>query len=108
MFISRLSELMDEFCNGSQKVLSQKTQIPASTISHWFARDGKPTYIQIVKICDAFHVSADYLLGRENDVGVVVVTNSLPPDQQELIDLYTRLSPRNKSQLIGFAKGLQA
>ena len=93
MFIERLKELIEERCGGSQKEFSVQTQIPASTISHWLTRDIKPTYVQIIKICDTFQVSADYLLGRENYVtgNIEIHGEVLSREEKQLISLYRSL-----------------
>lgn len=93
MFVEKLKELIEEKCNGSQKEFSIKTQIPASTICHWLTRDIKPTYIQIIKICDTFQISADYLLGRENyATGNIEISGEiLTENEQRIISLYRSL-----------------
>ena len=108
MFLQRLKEIIDEHCGGSQKELANKTQIPSSTISHWITKEIKPTYVQIVKICDTFGLSADYVLGRTNEAteNVVIEGTQLTADEKQLIELYRQLSIRDKAELIGFAKGL--
>lgn len=93
MFIERLKELIDERCNGSQKEFSVQTQIPASTICHWLTRDIKPTYVQIIKICDTFQISADYLLGRENYAtgNIEIQGEILSREEKQIISLYRSL-----------------
>ena len=93
MFIERLKELIDERCNGSQREFSFQTQIPASTICHWLTRDIKPTYVQIIKICDTFQISADYLLGRENYAtgNIEVHGESLSREERKILTLYRSL-----------------
>ena len=93
MFVERLKELIDEKCNGSQKEFSLQTQIPAPTVNHWLTRDIKPTYVQIIKICDTFQISADYLLGRENFAtgNIEIHGEVLSRDEQQIIALYRSL-----------------
>lgn len=108
MFVERLKELIDDSCNGSQKVFAIKTQIPTSTVNQWIIKGTRPTYTQIIKICDCFGISADYLLGRENYVtgNVEIVGVQLTSDEQQLINLYRTLPTRDRAELVGFAKGL--
>ena len=93
MFIENLKDLINERCNGSQKEFSIETQIPASTINHWLTREIKPTYTQIVKICDTFQISADYLLGRENYVtgNIEIHGEILSREEREMLHLYRSL-----------------
>ena len=71
-------------------------------------KDIKPTYIQILKICDAFGLSADYVLGRTGYAtdNVIIEGTQLTADEKQLIDLYRKLPVRDKAELVGFAKGL--
>ncbi len=69
-FVSRLKELIDEKCNGSQKMLSIATEIPASTINCWITKGINPTYLQIVKLAKFFDCSSDYLLELEDEFGI--------------------------------------
>ncbi|MCM1289828.1 MAG: hypothetical protein NC132_03220 [Corallococcus sp.] len=93
MFTEKLKELIEEKCNGSQKEFSIKTNIPASTVCHWLTRDIKPTYVQIIKICDCFQISADYLLGRENFAtgNIEIYGEVLSRNEQEIITLFRSL-----------------
>lgn len=60
----------------------------------------------LVKLANFFEVSIDYLLCRENDMGIISLSTELSPDQSELLDLYNKMSFRDRNQLLGFAKGL--
>lgn len=102
MFIENLKELIAERCNGSQKEFSDKTQIPASTISHWLTRDIKPTYVQIIKICDTFQISADYLLGRENYAtgNIEIHGEILSQEERQIINLYRSLDNTQKQTVL--------
>lgn len=102
MFIERLRELIDERCNGSQKEFSQQTQIPTSTISHWLTRDIKPTYVQIIKICDTFQISADYLLGRENYAtgNIEIHGEVLSREEKQIINLYRSLDDTQRQTAV--------
>ncbi len=89
-----------------QKDIASLVNKTIACVSDWEKGNTEPSIAEIIKIADYFNVSADYLLGRENEVGFVEVTPTLTPDQQELIDLYNKMSYRDKNQLLGFAKGL--
>ena len=105
MFLNRFETLMNERrLNKAQ--LIRATGITEGAIDGWRKKGTQPTAECLCKLADFFEVSTDYLLGRENEVGFVEVTPTLTPDQQELIDLYNKMSYRDKNQLLGFAKGL--
>ena len=98
MFIERLKEVIFEKCNNSQKEFSIKTGIPESTVCHWLTRNIKPTYVQIIKICDVFQISTDYLLGRENyGTGNV---------ESEILAVYRALNKDGKTAFLSTVKNL--
>ena len=105
MFIQRLNELLKE-TNTTRTALAQAIGIPLTTMWSWSEKGAQPSIDKITKIADYFAVSTDYLLGREDDIGVIEIKTNLSPDEQELINLYRKLSFGDKNQLLGFAKGL--
>jgi transcriptional regulator with XRE-family HTH domain len=65
-----------------EKKLSQlKTakifQVDQTTISTWELGKREPDYLTLKKICDFFEVSADYMIGRENEDGTKLKSNTL-------------------------------
>lgn len=65
-FSNRLAELRHE--KGlSQKEIAKLLYIPQTTYSHYEVGNREPSIETIIKLCDLFDVSADYLLGRKDD-----------------------------------------
>lgn len=89
-----------------QAELAALIHVSVQTISGYETGYAQPPVDILVKIADVLQTTTDYLLGRENEVGFVEVQPALTPDQQELLDLYNKMSYRDKNQLLGFAKGL--
>ncbi len=108
MFIERLKEVIFEKCNNSQKEFSIKTGIPESTVCHWLTRNIKPTYVQIIKICDVFQISTDYLLGRENygTGNVEIIGEQLTNDESEILAVYRALNKDGKTAFLSTVKNL--
>ena len=103
MFSARLRALrMDK--NISQQQLAHLVQATQTQISKWENGIIEPNLTQLEKIANALEVSADYLLGRENDIGLVEINSDLSGDEQELINQYRKLSVGDKSQLLALAK----
>ena len=50
----------------NQQQLATAIGVAQSAISQWESRTNEPKASYIVKLCDHFNVSADYLLGRED------------------------------------------
>lgn len=89
-----------------QADLAQIVHVSIQTISGYETGYAQPPIDILVKIANALEVSTDYLLGRENDVGLVEIKTELTTDEQELVNLYRKMSFGDKNQLLGFAKGL--
>lgn len=64
----RLSELLTEY-NISKRKLAEKIGVSAMSISDWSNGKVQPTAENIYMLSQYFHVSADYLLGLEDETG---------------------------------------
>ena len=65
-FPNRLAELRHEK-RLSQKEIAKLLYVPQTTYSHYEVGNREPSIETIIKLCDLFDVSADYLLGRKDD-----------------------------------------
>lgn len=75
-----------------------------SPLTDWKNGKSTPTTEQIIKLCDIFAVSADYLLTGSTYVD----PNNITTEEQEWLDLYRQLSQTDshtKDECIGFVKG---
>lgn len=107
-FKQRLLELINEKAEGSQKFLSDKTQIPPSTINCWITKDIKPTYVQIIKLADFFKISTDEILGRTSDYSNIIEIKGedISKDEKELLTIYRSLGDVEKQTFLQTAQGL--
>ncbi len=64
MYGKRIRDLRREN-NYTQKELATILQVDFRTVSFWETERFEPNVEQLIKICDTFNVSADYLLGRQ-------------------------------------------
>lgn len=63
----RLAQLREQ--RGlTQSMLSHRTGIKRSAISHYEKGRREPDFATLIILADFFHVSVDYLLGREKKV----------------------------------------
>ncbi len=75
MFKEILKNLMIE--KGiNQRQLSINADIPTTTISGWLNANRLPDYNALIKLRIFFNVSADYLLGLEDESGTKIINNS--------------------------------
>ncbi|MBS5023978.1 MAG: hypothetical protein KH054_12605, partial [Firmicutes bacterium] len=62
----------------------------------------------LILISNILETSIDYLLGREDDFGNITIHTEkpapLPPDTQELVNIYQALSPAHRSQILEYAR----
>lgn len=66
-------------------------------MSKWELGAIEPNITDLQKLADFFGCTVDYLIGREEEDGVVIVSgNELSKDESALIDKLRRLDPLNK------------
>ena len=99
----RLKELRTE--KGlMQEDVAKAINVQNYTIGNWERERSEPSVSAIIDLADYFGCTTDYLLGRENDLGLVEINSDLSGDEQELINQYRKLSLGDKSQLLALAK----
>lgn len=104
MFKERLQMLMNEN-NLTKTQLHKATGIPDTTINGWF-RGQTPGADKVIKLAKYFEVSTDYLLGLENDIGVIEINKDLTAFEKEILSIAKNLRNDEQKELIGFAKAL--
>ena len=76
MFSERMKELR-EANRMEQTTLAAKLGVSKQSVSNWENNNILPSIEMLLKICDVFSVSSDYLLGRSNEVALDVSDISL-------------------------------
>ena len=110
MFKENLQKFLTEK-NLSQKQLSEISGIPSSSIGMWLgSRSSLPNIETAAILADVFGCTIDYLVGRESEDGVIVVSESNEYTQKEkdLIEVFRQLSVRQQYAALGFMKGMLA
>ena len=96
----------------TQKQLSEKTGIPASSIASWFGKQRSyPSLEYASLIANALDCSIDYLVGREQEDGLIVIDNSsntISDIEQHILDVFRALTNRNKIKVVGYVDGIYA
>lgn len=90
--------------NINQRQLSNTANIPTTTISGWLNANRLPDYNALIKLADFFDCTTDYLLGREDDYGIIAAgqTTVLTKDEEELLSVYRKMDANTKQQTLGF------
>lgn len=101
----KLKELRSEK-NISQKELTNHINYTQSMIAKWENGINEPTARALKEIADFFGVSIDYLVGRENYEGNVIIKNELEPDEEKALSLFRNLNRIAQKRTIGYMEGL--
>ena len=83
--------------------MSQAIGTNQRTVARWEVGKSDPSVFYILKLAEYFHVSADYLLGVEDDLGnksYVNIQDDITPEEQKLITAYRKLSPSNREMIL--------
>ncbi len=75
IFSKRLTEVLKE-TKMSKRHLAKKIGVSAMSISDWANGNVQPTAENIYLIAEYFQISADYLLGLEDESGAKTYTNT--------------------------------
>lgn len=117
MLLDRMRAIMEK--EGIKpKQLTEEFGISNSSFTDWGKGKGTPSVAVLAKFSDRFNVSIDYLV-RGDEVNLpclefsnasgqesVFTANSLPLQDQELLDKFHSLPPEYQSKLIGYIDGM--
>lgn len=108
MTFSETSKALRKEKGLSQVQLAEALKVSKACISMIEIGKNEPTANTLLKYADFFQCTTDYLLGREDDFGNVVVQTEkpapLPQDEQEMLQIYQSLSPAYRSQVLEYAR----
>jgi transcriptional regulator with XRE-family HTH domain len=67
----------------------------------------QPSASKILLLANYFQVGTDYLLGRENDYGLININETaLTKEQRRLLSLFNKLGQRGQLKGIAYMEGL--
>lgn len=89
LFYIRLKELRIER-NLNQSELANTLNISRQLISHWESGYREPNLEMLVKLCDFFDVSCDYILGRTNLKPVFVKNDKASEYLNDCLKVYVK------------------
>lgn len=96
--------------NKTQEEICQVCGFKQGNYTSWETGRYTPTADNLIKLANYFGCSVDYLLGRESEDGVIVVSesNEYTQNEKDLIELFRQLSVRQQYAALGFMKGMLA
>lgn len=95
----RLKELREER-NITQNEIAKAIKTSQTNIGRWEKGLNEPSATHIISLCNFFKCSADYLLGRENDFGIVNIENNHTPKEQKLLKVFNLLDNDEQEKII--------
>ena len=87
----------------SQRDLALRVGCSQKSVDCWEKGLSEPTAGFVCALADCFACSTDYLLGREDDFGVVRIEGELSEREKELLHLYSSLSEPQRQELFNYA-----
>ena len=99
---TRLKQLRIEHSKTLAQI-AKALNLTTSAYAHYEQGIREPNITTLIKIANYFDCSIDYLIGRENENGIVIIENS-PKSQIE--ELYEKLNRQNKIMVIGYITAL--
>lgn len=106
MFKDRLKELLEAKFNGNQAQLSNQTQIPKTTINGWLTTEREPNSRQLITLANFFECSIDYLVGRENEIGLIEIQTNIAEKENNLLKLFRKLPFNLQQRAYGYIEAL--
>lgn len=94
----------------TQKEVAEMGGFRQGIYANWENDRYLPGAESLIKLADCFGCSVDYLLGRESEDGIIVVSesNEYTQNEKDLIELFRQLSVRQQYAALGFMKGMLA
>lgn len=104
----KLKELRNEK-NLTLNKLSEKINISPQVLSRYERGDREPDIRTLITLSDFFGVSVDYLIGREDDFGIIKKAAELPAltrEETELLTYFKKLNNLQQQKVIGYCYAL--
>lgn len=93
--------------NLTQSKLAEKLNIKQNTVSRWEKNISLPDYTTLIALADLYNVTTDYLLGREDEFGIIKQKKDIPgnakvltEEQEELLDLFENLNMYSREAIL--------
>lgn len=91
----------------SQKDLGEKIGVNQTAVGKYEREELEPNITILCKLANLFGCSIDYLVGRENDFGNIVVSNgasvpALTKEETWLLDMFRKLDEISQYKVLGY------
>ncbi len=112
MRFAQIAKELREETGLSQVKLGEKLGISSSGIGHLEVGDCEPNSATLLAYAKFFNVSADYLLGLEDDFGARTATNAAPmgerltEKEKALLEAFRQLLPETQDFILRSTQGM--
>ena len=93
--------------NLTQRELAEKIGVKNYTVANWEQNRTEPSIRDLVDLANFFECSVDYLIGRENDFGQILIIKEESKEHTELLSLYEGLTEERKKVIQTLLKDLR-
>ncbi|MBQ9481695.1 MAG: helix-turn-helix transcriptional regulator [Clostridia bacterium] len=90
----------------TQKQLAEKIGVMNYTIGNWEQGRVEPDIANLISLADAFECSVDYLIGRENEFGNIIINGDLSESEKECVGLFAALTDEKKRILLSVMRDM--
>ena len=105
MTFSERSKTLRKEKGLSQIELAKALNISKACISMIEIGKNEPTAVTLERYADFFEVSTDYLLGREDDFGVIhAPAPELTQEEKRLLEVFRKLNTKNRMHALAYAE----
>lgn len=94
--------------NMSQRDLAARVGCSQKSVDFWEKGLSEPTAGFVCRLADCFSCSSDYLLGREDDFGIVRIERDLNEAELQLLRAFSALPEPSRATLLEYAEFLAA
>lgn len=91
----KIRELRSER-NLTQEQLAKEIGVKNYTVANWEQGRTSPSIEDLCALSDFFECSIDYLLGRSDEMGNIIISKNLSDDEIKILILYKNLSTKRK------------
>lgn len=93
--------------NLTQRALAEQIGVKNYTVANWEQNRTEPSLGDLIDLANFFECSIDYLVGRENDFGQIVLTKEPSEEYTKIWGLYNNLSQEKKEVILFLLRSLQ-
>ena len=91
----------------TQKEVAKRIGVSPQSYGYYENEINKPDPEILIKLADYFECTIDYLVGRENDFGIVQSSApSLTTFESEMLSLFRKLNTQDQNKAIGYLYAL--